>query len=59
MIEQGTCGGICQSVKWYVKANIPNVENYDENKPSTWLSYLDCVNLYSKSILEALSHSNF
>ncbi|KAF0712284.1 Uncharacterized protein FWK35_00036167, partial [Aphis craccivora] len=42
-------------------ANIPNIQNinYDSNKPVTWLAYLDCVNLYGKSMLSALPHKNF
>ncbi|XP_050064503.1 LOW QUALITY PROTEIN: uncharacterized protein LOC126553366 [Aphis gossypii] len=45
----------------HVKANIPNIQNinYDSNKPVTWLAYLDCVNLYGKSMLSALPHKNF
>ncbi|XP_025407099.1 uncharacterized protein LOC112681055 [Sipha flava] len=61
MLEEGIRGGICQSVKRYVKANIPNIENVDfnENKPNTWIAYLDCVNLYGKSMLSALPYQNF
>lgn len=60
-LENGIRGGICHSVKRYVKANIPNIENinYEPNKPITWLAYLDCVNLYGKSMLSALPHKNF
>lgn len=61
MLEEDISGGICQSVKRYVKANIPNVENidYDENMPNTWLVYLDCVNLNGKSMLSALPFQKF
>jgi len=59
MLEQGIRGGICHSVKRYVQANIPSFENFDENKPTTWLTYLDCNNLYGKSMLEPLPYSNF
>lgn len=61
MLEQGIRGGICHSVKRYVKANIPNIGNvdYDDSKPKTWLTYLDCVNLYGKSMMEPLPYSNF
>ncbi|XP_050066244.1 uncharacterized protein LOC126555359 [Aphis gossypii] len=60
-LENGLRGGICHSVKRHVKANIPNIQNinYDSNKPVTWLAYLDCVNLYGKSMLSALPHKNF
>jgi hypothetical protein len=61
MLEEGIRGGICQSVKRYVKAYIPNIENVDfnENKPNTWIAYFDCVNLYGKSMLSALPYQNF
>ncbi|KAE9544290.1 hypothetical protein AGLY_001469 [Aphis glycines] len=56
-----TKGGICQSVKRYAKANIPNIEglNYNPNKSISWITYLDCVNLYGKSMLTELPFKDF
>uniref|UniRef100_A0A2S2R9P8 DNA-directed DNA polymerase n=1 Tax=Sipha flava TaxID=143950 RepID=A0A2S2R9P8_9HEMI len=61
MLERGIRGGICQSVKRYVKANIPNVKGltYNRAKPNTCITYLDCVNLYGKSMLSELPYQNF
>ncbi|KAE9522117.1 hypothetical protein AGLY_017505 [Aphis glycines] len=56
-----TTPGFAFDFKRHVKANIPNIQNinYDSNKPVTWLAYLDCVNLYGKSMLSALPHKYF
>ncbi|XP_050439984.1 uncharacterized protein LOC126845367 [Adelges cooleyi] len=61
MLEAGIRGGICNSVKRHVKANIPNVEgiNYNPDKPTSWLTYFDCVNLYGKAMLSVLPFRNF
>ncbi|XP_060847730.1 LOW QUALITY PROTEIN: uncharacterized protein LOC132931392 [Rhopalosiphum padi] len=59
--ENSIRGGITQSTKRYAKANIPNIKglNYNPNKPITWLTYLDCVNLYGKSMLTELPFKDF
>ncbi|XP_060855282.1 uncharacterized protein LOC132932956 [Metopolophium dirhodum] len=59
--EKSIRGGICQSTKRYVKANIPNIEglDYNANEPITWITYLDCVNLYGKSMLTELPFKDF
>lgn len=45
---------LCQSVKWYDKANLSNSDGFTKDKPKKNLSYIDCVNLYGKSMLAAL-----
>ncbi|XP_050066082.1 uncharacterized protein LOC126555168 [Aphis gossypii] len=59
--ESSIRGGICQSVKRYTKANIPNIKglNYNPNKSFSWITYLDCVNLYGKSMLNELPFKDF
>lgn len=59
--ENSIRGGICQSTKRYAKANIPNIEglDYNSNEPITWITYLDCVNLYGKSMLTELPFKDF
>ncbi|XP_022182827.1 uncharacterized protein LOC111042507 [Myzus persicae] len=59
--EKSIRGGICQSTKRYAKANIPNIKglNYNSNEPITWITYLDCVNLYGKSMLTELPFKDF
>ncbi|XP_022161257.1 uncharacterized protein LOC111027265, partial [Myzus persicae] len=60
-IQNSIRGGITQSTKRFAKANIPNIEglNYNSNEPITWLTYLDCVNLYGKSMLTELPFKAF
>jgi hypothetical protein len=55
MLKQGIRGENCYSVKRHVITNKPNIENliYCKNRPITWLTYLDCVNLYGKSMLSS------
>ena len=46
MFESGIRGAITQSVHRYAAANNPYVEEYDNNKPTNYLQYLDANNLY-------------
>ena len=46
MIESGMRGGGCHVMHSYVEANNKYINNYDENKESSFLSYLDANNLY-------------
>ena len=46
MIESGMRGGRCHVMYSYVEANNKYINNYDENKESSFLSYLDASNLY-------------
>ena len=47
MAEEGMRGGICHSIHRHFKANNKYMENYDENKESSYIQYLDANNLYS------------
>jgi len=60
-IENSIRGGITQSTKRFAKANIPNIKglNYNSNEPIKWIIYLDCVNLYGKSMLTELPFKDF
>ena len=44
--EQGICGGICNKVHSYVEVNNKYMKNYDRNKESSFLMYVDANNLY-------------
>ncbi|XP_022180830.1 uncharacterized protein LOC111041004 [Myzus persicae] len=60
-IENSIRGGINQSTKRFAKANIPNIDglNYNSKEPITWITYLDCVNVYGKSMLTELPFKDF
>ena len=46
MVEKGIRGGRCQAVFRYSKANSKYMKNYDKNKESSFLQYLDENNQY-------------
>ena len=46
MVEEGIRGGICHSIHRYAKANNKYMNNYDKNKESSYIQYLDANNLY-------------
>ena len=46
MVEKGIRGGICHSTHRHTKANNKYMKNYDKNKESSYIQYLDANNLY-------------
>ena len=58
-IEKGLRGGIFYIAKRYVKANNKYMCDYDPNKPSTFITYLDKNNLYSWAVSEYLPYGEF
>ena len=44
MVEEGIRGGICHSIHRYAKANNKYMNNYDKNKESSFIQYLDANN---------------
>ena len=58
-IEKGSRGGISNISKRYAKANNKYMSDYDSNKPSTFITYLDKNNLYGWSMSEYLPYGKF
>ena len=59
MIEEGIRRGICHSLLRHAKANNKYMEDYDENKESSFLIYTDYNNLYEKAMSEKLLVDGF
>ena len=58
-IEKGTRGGISYIAKRYAKANNKYMNDYDPEKPSTFITYLDKNNLYGSAMSEYLPYGEF
>ena len=59
MIEEGIRGGICHSIHRHARANNKYMKNYDENKESTYIQYLDANNLYGWAMSQKLPVNGF
>ena len=59
MVGKGIRGGICHAIYRYAKANNKYMENYDENKESSYLQYLDANNLYGWAMSQKFSVDSF
>ena len=58
-IEKESRGGISYIAKRYAKANNKYMSDYDSNKPSTFITYLDKNNLCGWSMSEYLPYGEF
>ena len=59
MVEKGIRGGICHAIQRYAKANNKYMKNYDKNKDSSYLMYLDPNNLYRWAMSQKQPVGNF
>ena len=59
MVEEGIRGGICHSVHIHARANNKYMKNYDENKESSYIQYLDANNLYGWAMSQKLPVNGF
>ena len=59
MIEDGIRGGICHAIQRYAKANNKYTNDYNKNKESSYIQYLDANNLYGMAMSEKLLIKGF
>ena len=59
MVEEGVRGGITQVILINSVANNKYMENYDSNKESSFLQYLDVNSLYAWAMCQKLPMKNF
>ena len=59
MAEKGTRGGICQAIHRYAKANNRYMKNCDKNNESSYIEYLDAINLYGLAMSQILPVNRF
>ena len=59
MFERGIRGGISHISKRYAEANNKYMDDYDPDKPSTFIQYLDANNLYGWAMSQPLPTSGF
>ena len=59
LIERRMCGGITLVSKRHAKANNPLVDDYDPEKPSSHILYLDANNLYGWAMSQPLHTGAF
>ena len=52
-------GGICHAVQRYAKANNKYMNDYNKNKESSYIQYLDANNLYGMAMSEKLPVKGF
>lgn len=58
-IERGIRGGITSCIKRYSKANNPYVMDFDENKDTSYLTYIDANNLYGWAMSNTMPINDF
>ena len=59
LFEKGIRGGIFEGVIKYKRANNKSMKNYDSNKPSSYLMYVDANDLYGYAMSKKLPYGKF
>ena len=59
MVDEGIRGGICHSIHRNARVNNKYMENYDGNKESSYIQYLDANNLYGQAMSQKLPVNDF
>ena len=59
MFERGIRGGITRVSKRYAEANNKYMKDYNPNKPSSYIQYLDANNLYGWAMSQKLPTHGF
>ena len=59
MVEKGIRGGICHAIHRYAEGNNKYMQNYDKNKDSLFLEYLDANNLDGCAMSQKLPVDGF
>ena len=59
MVEEGIRGGICHVIHRHAKANNKYMKNYDKNKESSYIQYLDANNLNGWAMSQKLPVNGF
>ena len=59
MVEKGIRGGICHAICRYAEAYNKYIKNYDKNKESSFIEYLDGNNLYGWAMSQKLPVDGF
>ena len=59
MVEKGIRGGICHAIHRNAKADNKYLKNYNKNKESLYIQYLDANNLYGWAMSQKLLVDGF
>ena len=59
MVEKEIRCGICHAIHRYAKANNKYMKNYDKNKESSYIQYLEASNLYGWPMSQKLPVDGF
>ena len=58
-IDEGLIGGLSYARHPHLRANNPDIDEYDPTKPTTWILLLDCNNQYGWVMCQSLPTGGF